>query len=892
MARYLAVGAIAVALPLQAQNSTAQNGWDPQQILRTEAYVKPPADVERIIRAARTDISFTTPSPDRKWFLRTPASDRGYIADYGKPHIYLGGVQVDTRANRARSLTTSTRKGIVLVDPRTMATKTIETPKGATISAQSWSPNGTQVAYIANFDVASHIYVGDVASGKSVQVTKTPILATLVTTVEWTGDGKHIVTVLVPDARGPAPTHGENGIEDGPQVRLTEGRRIPQTIHASLLEDKHDKALLKYYTTGQLALIDVKSKTVRKIGAPAMFRAVDASPDGQYLRVTKMEEPFSYLVPVSSFGSVQELWDLSGKTLATLNRTPLREGERTGDDVPAAGGRGGAQPSASDTGKRNVQWNPVGPGLVYRQSGFAPAGGGNAGAAPAGRGARGGGTAGRGGQGGAAQPTSVRYMNWLPPYGASDTKVIYEGSGRLTSVAFSADGKTMFVSDSGTVSAIRTADPAKRYNLVRGVSLAAGGGGGFGGRGGGGGGGGGGSADSTAVGTIAMKPGPNGQPVVVLGTDSRTVFLSGTRMPAANWTTQGPRPWLDKLDIETAQRTRIFESPADGYDEIIAPLDDDYAQYIYTHESPTTITDAYLRDTKAGTSRKLTSNTDVAPEITSAQRKRIQVTRPRDGIKFWTDVTLPRDWKPGQKLPGIIWFYPREYASQEAYDRSRYTTNINTFPAVPSARPATAIKIWVTQGYALIEPDVPIFGDSGRMNDNYTRDLKENLDAVVDAVVEAGFVDRDKLGIGGHSYGAFSTVNALTLTPYFKAGIAGDGMYNRSLTPFGFQSERRDFFEAMDIYLDMSPFYRADKISGALLLYHALEDQNVGTAPISSTRMFHALQGLGKPAALYMYPYEDHSDATYESDLDLWARWFAWFDIYVKNSPTAQKVMP
>src|SRR5690349_9008841 len=325
--RLLAViGVMAAAMPLQAQTNAAQNGsWDPQKVLRTESYVKPPADVERIIRAARTDISFTTPSPDRKWFLRTPAMDRGSIEDYGKPHIYLGGVQVDTKANRARSLTTSTRNGIVLVDPRTMATKTLETPKGASISAQTWSPNGTQVAYIANFDAASHIYVADVATGKSVQVTKTPLLATLVTSLDWSSDGKHVVTVLVPDGRGAPPTHGPNGIEDGPQVRLTEGRKIPQTIHASLLEDPHDKALLRYYTTGQLALIDVKSKAIRKIGAPAMIRAVDASPDGQYFRVTLMTEPFSYIVPVSNFGSEQQLWDATGKSIATLSKQPMRE---------------------------------------------------------------------------------------------------------------------------------------------------------------------------------------------------------------------------------------------------------------------------------------------------------------------------------------------------------------------------------------------------------------------------------------------------------------------------------------------------------------------------------------------------------------------------------------
>jgi dipeptidyl aminopeptidase/acylaminoacyl peptidase len=872
-------GTTLLASVLGAQNSqngntaTSGSSWDPQQILRTETYVKPPAVIERIIMAPRVDISFTTPSPDRKWFLRTPGADRGDIDKFGAAHVNLGGLQIDTKANRARTLTTSLHTGLALVDPRTGATRAIETPKGATISAPAWSPNGTQVAYIANFDDASHIYVADVASGKSTAITKTPIVATLVTDVDWTNDGRNIITVLVPDGRGPAPTHGKaNGVETGPQVRLTESRPSPQVIHPALLEDPHDKAMLKYYTTGQLALIDVKSKTVKKIGPPAMIKAVDASPDGQYFRVTMMTEPFSYIVPTSAFGSVQELWDANGKTITTLTRSPMRE---YADPNAPAGGRGGAQQTASDSGKRNIQWNPTGPGLVYLQSVF---GGGSGGGAQNGaRGGRGAPTAGRGAQA-RPQPTAVKFMSWLPPYGANDTKELYSGSGRLTSVAFGSDGKTMFVADSGAVFAVRTADPSRKYKLDPGVTLPAGG---FGGRGGGAGAGAG--SDSVAGGALQMKRATNGEQVVIVGSDGKTVFLGGTRQPGARWNTEGPRPWVDRLDFEAGQRSRIFESAADSYDALVAPLDDDFSAYIYTHESPSIIRDAYLKDTKTGATRKLTENRDVAPEVTQAQHKRFQVTRPRDGVKFWVDATMPRDWKPGSHAPGLIWFYPREYTTQAEYDRSRYNTNINEYPDLEPARPASSTKLWVTQGYVLLEPDSPIMGDSGRMNNNYTRDLKENLDAVIDAAVDMGLVDRDKMGLGGHSYGAFSTVNGLTLTPYFKAGIAGDGMYNRSLTPFGFQSERRNFFDAQDVYLDMSPFYRADKIHGALLMYHALEDQNVGTAPISSVRMFHALQGLGKPAALYMYPYEDHSDATYVTDLDLWARWIAWFDTYVKN---------
>jgi dipeptidyl aminopeptidase/acylaminoacyl peptidase len=897
-------GATFLASHAVAQSPIGQSDHD---LLTTETYVRPPAVVDRIIMAQRTDITFVQPSPDRKWFLKSPGLDRGDVAQFGKPHIYLGGIQVDAHANRARSLTTSTHLGLMLVDPRTNTTKMIETPKGASISSQVWSPTGTQVAYIANFDDASHVFVADVATGKSVQVTKTPLLATLVTTLEWTADGKSIVAVAVPEARGPAPVHGKNGIEDGPEVRLSESRVIPQVIHPSLLEDPHEKAMLKYYTTGQVVLIDVKSKAARKIGAPGMIRAVDASPDGQFFRVTQMTEPFSYLVPVTNFGSVQELWDLSGKVVATLNKQPLREGESAGDaDVPAGGGRGGPQQTASDTGKRNINWNPVGPGLVYYESVFAAGGngaGGAAGAAAAaapaggGRGGRGGGrggaaapaAAGRGTAPARPAPTSVRYMSWVAPYGAGDTRLIYEGSGQLSNVAFSYDGKTMFVSDSGAVIVLRSADPSKRYNLGRGVTVPAAGGG----RGGGGGAFGAAGADTgTTGGALATKRGPNGVPVVIVASDNKTVYLSGTRAPGANWVTQAPRPWVDRLDFEGGTRNRLFESPADTYDEFVTALDDDYFAYIYTHESPTVIQDAYLRDAKAGTSTQITHAKDVAPEVSGAQHKRIQVTRLRDGIKFWVDLTLPADWKPGTRLPGIIWFYPREYTTQAEYDRSRYTTNINKFPDTPALRPASSTKLWVTQGYAVIEPDCPIMGDAGKMNDNYSRDLRENLDMVINAMVDQGYVDRDRVGVGGHSYGAFSTVNALTLTPYFKAGIAGDGMYNRSLTPFGFQSERRNFFEAEQTYLDMSPFYRADKISGPLLMYHSLEDQNVGTAPISSIRMFHALQGLGKPAALFLYPYEDHSVATYQTDLDQWARWFAWFDMYVKNPKTQAIAQP
>ncbi len=863
-----AAGLAAFALPLGAQN-VAQQGWNPKEVLAKETYVKPPEIVERIVTAPRNGVAFTNPSPDNRFFLKAENDGLPSVDVFGKPHYRLAGLEIDFKANRVRALTTRGSIGLTILDPNTGAARAIETPKGAVVNGATWSPDGKSIAYIASFDAATHVYVADVATGKSVQITKTPLLATRVTTLDWTADSKCIVAVLLPDNRPAEPKRP--AIETGPLVRTSEAGKVLQNRnYASLLRDPYDKDLLDYYTLGQLALIDVKSKAVKKIGAPALITAVDASPDGQYFRVTLQVRPYSYLVQVTSFGTVEQLWDATGKVITVLAKRPLNEGSAGGSDSTGGfGGRGGAQ---SDTAKRNLQWNPVGPGLVYLLSEAPAAGtGGQRGAAPAG---------GRGGRGGATAARKDRLYTWLPPFGANDAKQIFEANSRITSAEFSPDGKTLFVAEGTDLYAVRLADPAKHYEIAKGASIAAG----RGGRGGAGGAGGGrGNVSDSAFfnnpGALQTKRGANGVPVVRVASDNKSVFLEGTKY-FPDWNKQAPHNFVDRVDFESGQKTRLYEGTSDVAEDVVAPLDDDYNKAIVLRQSPSMISDSYLRDMKTGSETKLTKNVDVAPEVTQAIRKRLLVERPRDGYKFYIDVTLPKDYREGTRLPGIIWFYPTEFSTQAEYDQRRRTTNINQFANVAPRSP----EIWVTQGYVVIQPvDIPIVGPAGRMNDHYVDELREDLDLTLEAVEKAGYLDRGRVGIGGHSYGAFSTVNAMTHTPYFKAGIAGDGMYNRTLTPFNFQNERRTLWDAKDTYLEMSPFLYADRLSGALLMYHSLEDQNVGTDPISSIRMMQALQGQGKQAALFMYPYEDHGPATRESDLDQWARWIAWFDIYVKN---------
>ncbi len=254
------------------------------------------------------------------------------------------------------------------------------------------------------------------------------------------------------------------------------------------------------------------------------------------------------------------------------------------------------------------------------------------------------------------------------------------------------------------------------------------------------------------------------------------------------------------------------------------------------------------------------------------------VERP-DGFRFLVNVTLPPGYKSG-RLPAMFWFYPREYENQEKYDEGARTYNKNAFPNFGTR----SMQYLARLGYAVVEPDAPIVGKAGQMNNNYEHDLRNNLAAVIDELDRRELIDRHRLGIGGHSYGAFSTANAMVHTPFFKVGIAGDGNYNRTYTPLAFQNERRFFWDAKDVYLSMSPFMYADELTGALLMYHGLHDQNVGTDPAHTPRMFHALNGLGKEAAMYLYPYEDHGPAAKETLLDLWARWTAWLDVHLKDT--------
>lgn len=868
------------AIPLVAQNaagpaaSSSASSSAKSDPLAEEGYITPPEAIAKLVAAPRElNATYSTPSPGaRRYFMRLVSDGLPSLTLVGKAHHNLGGWQVDQRANRERSLTMRSSAGLEITEWETGRKVNVAIPAGARVGSAAWSPDGNQVAFFALFDDATQIWVADAATGKARAVSPRSVMATTVTAPEWTANGQSLVTVLVPDGRGPEPR--EPVLASGPMVRLNENNKLKTRTYADLLMTPFEKELVAYHMKGQVAVIDAKSRAVRKIGAPGLVRSVDASPDGQYLRVTYVEQPFSYVLPVSSFGTREVILDGSGKVLAEINKRPLREGEEPADPTDpqprAAPQSPAARAAAPDTGKRNLAWHPTAGGLVYLQ--IAPsANGGGSGAGNATR-----------GDSAAPSRRGDRVMHWKAPFDSTSATALYTTTNRITAARFNDAGTILFVTETGTggtyEQAIFLTENNAKFTVIaprargRGDSAAApnaqpapAAGGRFG----------------AAPGSLITRPGKSGAPVVMVSTDGKSVFTLGTTPDS----TSIAKAYVERIDIRTGARTRLYESAGTVVETISAPLDDDFTRAVIQRESATTVPQSFVLTLASKEVKQLTNNRDLMPEMSSAKRRTV-VARRADGYTFNVRVTLPADYQDGTRLPAMFWFYPREYDNQQAYSRQaqQTPTQANRFPSFGPR----SLQFLVTQGYAVVEPDAPIFASEGQLpNDNYVVDLRNNLSAVIDALDTLAIIDRHRLGLGGHSYGAFSTVNAMVHTPFFKAGIAGDGAYNRTLTPNGFQSERRDLWQGRQTYLEMSPFLYADQLNGALLMYHSTEDQNVGTDPINSTKLYHALMGLGKTTSLYMYPYEDHGPIAKETVMDQWARWVAWLDKYVKNAGRA-----
>ena len=362
-----------------------------------------------------------------------------------------------------------------------------------------------------------------------------------------------------------------------------------------------------------------------------------------------------------------------------------------------------------------------------------------------------------------------------------------------------------------------------------------------------------------------MKTMPDGRRVVLQTGDE--IFLTGLGA-----TPTGDKPFVDKYDLATGKSVRLFQS-SDKFESVVAVLDDTGTRLLTRRESPTDPPNYFLRTGKEF--KQLTHFADPMPQAAGIRKELVTYKR-ADGVPLSFTLYLPADYVAGTRLPTVVWAYPYEFS--DASTAGQVTGHsAQSFPEL------SYHQLVVLHGYALLDnAAMPIVGDADTVNNTYIEQLQMDAQAAIDKAVELGVSDRDRIGVFGHSYGAFMTGNLLAHTNLFHAGVAESGAYNRTLTPFGFQSERRTFWEAPEVYTKMSPFWFADKIKTPLLLIHGEADDNTGTFPIQSERLYAAIRGNGGIVRLVMLPAEAHGYRGKETMEHVLFEELNWFDKYLK----------
>ncbi|MGH7568996.1 MAG: S9 family peptidase [Gemmatimonadales bacterium] len=753
-------------------------------------------------------------SPDRRWVLLGEVPSMPLIAELAEPMLRLAGARVNPRTNGPHLAQRLT--GLLLKRVADGAERRIQVPANARLSYVTWSPDSRRIAFAHTGGTGIELWVADTTGGGRA-VTPATLNTAGGAPCQWLSDAARLVCEFVPQGRGAPPAAA--AVPVGPTIQETSGRAAVVRTFQDLLENAHDETLFDYYFTTQLVLVDAATGATTPLGAPAIFDRVDPAPSGEFLFVSRTVRPYSYLVPAGLFPKQLEVWNLKAEVVREIAKLPLAE------NIPVRGVR---------AGPRAVAWQPGAPAtLVWAEA-----------------------------LDGGDPRTKIAFQDHVvrlsAPF-AGEPVELAKLSKRYAGVAWDGAGLALLSEYDRDRRWVKTwmldtkAGAAPRVLWDR-------------------------SAEDIYgdPGDPVFRSTPDGERVILR--NGEWIYLAGAGASA-----QGERPFLDRLNLRTQQSERLWRADTVHYESVVAVLDDRATQVLTRRESRTEPPNYYVRSLpgggvgRAGRLRALTAYTDPAPQLAGIEKRLVTYQR-EDGVPLSATLYLPPGYRPGTRLPVVMWAYPREFASAQAAGQVTASPNRFTLIRGPSH------LFFLTQGYAVFDdPKMPILGGD-TANNNYVEQLAQSARAAVKAVVALGVADRDRIGVGGHSYGAFMTANLLAHTDLFRAGIARSGAYNRTLTPTGFQSEERTYWEAPEVYTRMSPFMNADKINEPMLMTHGEADNNSGTFPIQSERMYHALKGLGKTTRLVLLPHEAHGYSARESVLHTLAEMVEWFDRYVKNA--------
>ena len=694
-------------------------------------------------------------------------------------------------------------------------------PEGARITGPSWSHDSARVAFNVTLAGRISLWCADLKDGKARQVTPAEMRLNGVYTRPYRWLDEKSFVVLAVP-ESRGPAPAEPLAPTGPVIQENLGRKAPARTLQDLLQNTHDEALYEHYATSRLVKLTLKGKA-RPLGAPGIFSSVSVAPGGAYLLTEAVRRPYSYTLQEDSFPRRIEVWNLDGELVHLVADLPLQ------DQVPISFG-------SVPTGPRGVEWrDDQAAELVWVE-------------------------ALDGGDGGVEADRRDEIFTLAAPFDGPPRSLMVLGQ-RFGGIAWGNDDLAFVTSwwwktRNLKVWRLQPGDRAAAPQLVQDRSF----------------------QDRYAdPGQPVMHPGPYHNPVILTADAGRTIFLQG-----AGASPEGDRPFLDRHDLTTGETTRLFRSEAPFYESPVEFIDPARSLLLTRRESQTEPPNYFLRDLQSGQLRQITTFPDPAPQLAGISKEMITYQR-ADGVDLTATLYLPAGYDKDRDgpLPTLMWAYPTEFKSRQ--DAGQVTDSPYRFTRVFWASP----MLFLTLGYAVLDdPTMPIIGEGDvEPNDTFIEQLVASAQAAVDEVVRRGVTDRDRIAIGGHSYGAFMTANLLAHSDLFRAGLPRSGAYNRTLTPFGFQSEERSLWEAPEVYFTMSPFMHADKIDEPILLVHGEADNNSGTFPMQSERMYGALKGHAATARLVMLPHESHGYRARESVMHLLWETSEWLDRYVKNAP-------
>ena len=726
------------------------------------------------------------------------------LDDLNQDEMKLAGLRVNPVTNISSTMTyvnnLKTRK---LKDKTEQQVKGL--PANARIAYLGFSPDEKKLAFTNTTKNAVELWILDLASNSAKKISNQPLNANLGSPYVWMSDSQHLLIKQIPSDRK-ALIDDKQNLPTGPTVSNSDGKVSQNRTYQDLLKNPQDEANFETLAKSELVKISINGDQ-QKFKSDAIFSGMNYSPDGNYLMLTTIQKPYSYIVPLNRFPMTSTVYYKNGNLVKVVNETPLNEIMPKGF-------------SSVREGKRNISWRDDQPAtLVYAEA-----------------------------LDGGDQAKKVAYRDevfvWDAPFNAAP-KSFFKTQQRFSGIDWS-NGNVAIVSDSWY-----DTRNSKSYliNLKDNSSKI---------------------IEDRNYQDVYSDSGKFAENKNQFGRNVIDIKNGKAHLIGAGFTKDGQFPFIDELDLGTMKKNRLYTSKLKNSKEsIVDILDAKKGQVLVVEQSPSQYPNYFVRNIKNGKATAVTHFANPFESIKNVYKEVITYKR-NDGVELTGTLYLPANYDRNnhkEKLPLLIWAYPREYVNKDTAGQNTQNPNDFTFPSYGS------FIYWVTKGYAVLDDaSFPIIGEGkAQPNDTFIPQLVANGKAAIDALDQLGYIDRTKVAVGGHSYGAFMTANLLTHSKDYACGIARSGAYNRTLTPFGFQSEQRNYWDVPEIYNTMSPFMTADKMKTPMLLIHGEADNNPGTFTLQTERYFQALKNLGAPVRMVLLPKESHGYAAKESILHtLW----------------------